>query len=651
LRKFGPFFSAIFWRISHIYNFSRFVYPMIRIENLTKSFGEQILFDGIDFSINQKQRVGLVGKNGHGKTTLFRMIAGQEQPDSGWIVIPKNYRIVYVQQHLQFAADTALKEGMLALSEQEKDHYWKVEKILSGLGFSRKDFDRHPAEFSGGLQVRLNLVKALVSEPDLLLLDEPTNFLDITSIRWIEQFLGNWPHELMLITHDRSFMDKVVTHTMGIHRRKLRKIAGDTAKYYDQIAQDEEVYEKTRINDERRRKEIQQFITRFRAKARLANLVQSRIKTLKKMEKKEKLEALQFLDFSFRSSPFAAKQVLNARKLTFGYTGQAQIIRDFSMTVGAGERVCVVGKNGKGKTTLVRLLAGGLKPQSGKIEYHPATIKGFFEQTNVDSLVDTRTVEEEILYSHPDIDRQRARNICGAMMFSGEDALKKISVLSGGEKSRVMLGKLLAIPVNLLLLDEPTNHLDMESCDALLAAIDLFEGTVIMVTHNEMFLHTLAERLIVFRNDQIEIFEGRYQEFLEKGGWDDENPAAPNGRLKSSSKAAESKQTRKEMRRKRSEIINLRSKTVKPLEKRIKSLENNIEAREIELDRLNKAMQQASEDQDGVRITELSRSIHACQTAIDQLFDELETVTQECDTQNSIFDQDLQQLDGMRAED
>ena len=618
---------------------------MIRVENLTKSFGDHVLFDGIGFSVNQKQRVGLVGQNGHGKTTLFRMVAGEELPDSGSIVISKNYRIIYVRQHLEFTADTALNEGIRALPEQEKDHYWKVEKILAGLGFSKQDFDRHPAEFSGGLQVRLNLVKALVAEPDLLLLDEPTNFLDITSIRWVEQFLGNWPHELMLITHDRSFMDKVVTHTMGIHRRRVRKITGDTTKYYNQIAQDEEVYEKTRINDERRRKEIQQFITHFRAKARLANLVQSRIKTLKKMEKKDKLEEFKLLDFSFRSSPFPGKQTLTCRNLYFAYDEQKPLIKGFSITIGAGERVCVVGKNGKGKTTLLKLIAGKLAPDSGQTAYHPAIIKGFFEQTNIKSLVDTRTVEEEILYSHSDIDRQRARNICGAMMFSGDEALKKISVLSGGEKSRVMLGKLLATPVNLLLLDEPTNHLDMESCDALLAAIDLFEGTVIMVTHNEMFLHTLAEKLIVFQNDEIDVFDGRYQEFLDKGGWQDEKPAESKDRSQAAPKSTHARQTKKELRRQRSEIITRRSKTVRPLEKHITRLENDIESNEVELERLNNYMQQASRDQDGTRINELSQSIHACQSAIDKLFDELVKVTDEFETQNAVFDGELKQLE------
>ena len=618
---------------------------MIRIENLKKSYGDRILFDNISFSVNQKERIGLVGQNGHGKTTLFRLIAGEELPDTGAIVIPKNYHIVYVQQHLAFSAATALEEGILALPAAEKDHHWKVEKILTGLGFSTADFHRPPAEFSGGMQVRLNLVKALVAEPDLLLLDEPTNFLDITSIRWIEQFLCSWPHELMIITHDRSFMDKVVTHTIGIHRRKSRKINGNTTKYYTQIAQDEEVYEKTRINDERRRKEIQQFITRFRAKARLANLVQSRIKTLQKMEKKDKLEALQLLDFSFRSRPFPAKQIMSCQDLTFGYDEQVPLISSFGVTISAGERVCVVGKNGKGKTTLLKLLAQKLKPNSGQINYHPATVEGFFEQTNISSLIDSRTVEEEILYSHTDIDRQRARNICGAMMFSGDEALKKISVLSGGEKSRVMLGKLLATPVNLLLLDEPTNHLDLESCDALLTAIDLFQGTVIMVTHNEMFLHSLAERLIVFQDDQINVFDGRYQEFLDAGGWHDEKPTGQQNAASDQPRARDTRAGKKEMRRKRSEIISRRSKAIRPLENHINQLESDIESQEVVLDNLNQQMQQASQNREGTKIQKLSQSMHSCQSAIEELFDKLEKATDELETQKAGFDWELQELE------
>jgi ATP-binding cassette subfamily F protein 3 len=618
---------------------------MIRIENLHKSYGDLILFEGINFALNERERLGVVGRNGHGKTTLFRMILGKENPDSGSIIVPKNYRIGYVSQNLEFRHNTILTEAISALPEPEKDHHWKAEKIIAGLGFKQTDFQRHPKTFSGGYQVRLNLAKALIAEPDLLLLDEPTNFLDIISIRWIERFLQNWPHEIMLITHDRSFMDKLVTHTMGIHRGAVRKIEGDTAKYYDQIAQDEEVYEKTRMKDARRRKEIKQFITRFRAKARQANLVQSRIKTLQKMEKKQKLEKLKILDFSFSSSPIQARHLLNARNVNFSYDAEQPLIRDFEITVEAGERICVVGPNGKGKSTLLRLLAGELLPDTGQFKYHPAVEKGYFEQGSVQTLVENRTVLDEIIFSNPDGDRQQARNVCGAMMFSGDDALKKISVLSGGEKSRVMLGKLLVSPTNLLLLDEPTNHLDMESCDALLAAIDNFEGTVIMVTHNEMFLYALAQRLVVFQNDGIDIFGGRYQQFLEKGGWQDESKVSHTQQQTDIKMDVSVKLTKKELRRQRSEIISQRSRIVKPIQQQAAAVENKIEKNERELVRLNQSMQQAAQNKDGTKIAEISQAIHLCQQAIDRLFEQLEELTRDLEARNAEFETRLNKLD------
>jgi len=546
---------------------------------------------------------------------------------------------------LDFSHDTILTEAISALPETDKDHHWKAEKILAGLGFQQTEFQRHPKEFSGGFQVRLNLAKALIAEPDLLLLDEPTNFLDITSIRWIERFLNNWTHEIMLITHDRSFMDNLVTHTMGIHRRKVRKIEGDTTKYYDQIALDEEVYEKTRMKDDRRRKEIEQFISRFRAKARQANLVQSRIKTLQKMEKKQKLEKLKLLDFSFNSSPFQARHLLNARHVNFSYEAERPLIRDFNINVAAGERICVVGPNGRGKSTLLRLLAGELPPNTGQIKYHPAVSKGYFAQSSIKTLVDRRTVIDEIMISSPDGDRQRARNVCGAMMFSGDDALKKIQVLSGGEKSRVMLGKLLVSPTNLLLLDEPTNHLDMESCDALLAAIDNFEGTVIMVTHNEMFLHAIAQRLIVFQNDGIDVFGGNYQQFLEKSGWLEESGMHRNLQQPSIKTPAAPKLTRKELRRQRSEIISRRARVVNPIQRRIAAAENEIEKNESELNRLNQSMQRAAQNQEGAKIAEISQAIHLCQQAIDRLFEQLEELTRDLETHNAEFETRLRKLD------
>ena len=618
---------------------------MIGVENLYKSFASQVLFEDASFKLNHKERIGLVGLNGHGKTTLFRIIIGEESPDTGTISIPKNYRIGYVRQHLDFIRDTVLEEGMTGLTAQERDHYWKVEKVLAGLGFNKDDMQRHPSDFSGGFQVRLNLAKVLVSEPDLLLLDEPTNYLDITSIRWVERFLMNWPREMMLITHDRGLMDKLVTHTMGIYRKKVRKIAGITEKYYGQIAQEEEVHEKTRIKDERRRREVEQFIARFRAKARLANLVQSRIKTLAKTGKKEKLEKLKTLDFAFRSSSFSGKYVLSTQNLSFSYDPCKPLIKDFNITIRAGDRICVVGKNGKGKTTLLKLLAGVLRSQSGEIVLNPAVQKGFFEQTNIQSLVDTRTVEEEILYSHSDIDRQQARNICGAMLFEGDAAIKRIGVLSGGEKSRVLLGKLLATPLNLLLLDEPTNHLDLESCDALLAAIDSFSGTVVMVTHNEMFLKTLAERLIVFHNDEIQLFEGGYQQFLDKGGWEDEEDVLLSGPEENKEDNACIKLSKKEIRRRRSEFNAERSRILKPLEQRLYRIESDIERHEKTLAELHDAMQKATQAGDGSRITELSKSIHRCKADIERLYDELVKSSSFFEAQKAIFEEKLERLE------
>jgi len=615
---------------------------MINIENLSKGFGGHTLFDSLAFRINSRERVGLVGRNGHGKTTLLRIITGQEEPDAGQVTMPRQYRIGYVQQHIDFTAETVLEEGMKGLNVHEQDHSWKVEKILAGLGFGQDDLGRHPDEFSGGYQVRLNLAKVLVGEPDLLLLDEPTNYLDIASIRWIQQFLRSWKGEVLLITHDRGFMDGVVTHVVGIHRHKARKIEGDTGKYYDCIARDEEIYEKTRLNSEKKRKEIELFISRFRAKARLANLVQSRVKTLSKMEQKSKLTTLETLDFAFRSLPFRAKQMMRATGLTFAYEGKAPVIENLDLTINAGDRICIVGKNGRGKTTLLKLLAERLTAQQGSISYHRSTEKGFYEQTNVDSLVPERTVEDEVLYCNARVDRQVARNICGAMMFSGDDALKKISVLSGGEKSRVMLAKLLVTPLNLLLLDEPTNHLDMDSCDALLAAIDSFAGTVIMVTHNEMFLRALTRRLIVFQQGRVEVFEGGYERFLEKGGWRDEKG---DGRGRGRRKMTGGE--RNEMKKERARLVRQRSREMGPLEKKIAAAEEDIEGAELRLSVLNDQMVAASGQRDGDRIAELGRKMHACEETIETSFRKLELATAEKEKKGAILAAEIDRLDAL----
>lgn len=611
---------------------------MLNIDGVSKSFGNQVLLESAGLQINTGERVGLVGRNGHGKTTLLNMICSNDSPDEGSVSYPSGYRIGFLSQKIEFTESRIIDEAVLGLSDHEKDQQWKAEKILAGLGFTQKDFLKHPDEFSGGFQVRLNLAKVLVSEPDLLILDEPTNYLDITSIRWISQFLIAWPREVLLVTHDRSFMDNVVTHIAGIHRHKIKKIKGDTCKYYLQVAQDEEVYEKTRQNEEKRKKEVELFITRFRAKARLANMVQSRIKTLEKSKSKEKLQQMKNLEFSFNYSPFSGKQLLMIENLSFGWESSHPLINNFSLTVYPEDRVAVIGKNGKGKTTLLKLISRKLRPASGGVKLNPGVELDYFEQTNVQSLNDNFTIEDELMYSSPDSDRQAARNICGAMMFEKDTALKKISVLSGGEKSRVMLGKLLMRPLNLLLLDEPSNHLDIESCDAFVAALDNFEGAVVIVTHNEMFLHSLANRLVVFQNNRVDVFEGTYKEFLEKVGWEeDELVVEKTNKSNGLSK--------KELRQKKSEIIIRKSKEIKPVKTKISTLENDIEENEACINRVNDKLLQASLDQDGLMIQKFAKELSKLEALNEQLFEDLEIQMTSYDKIEASYNEQLEEFE------
>ncbi len=353
---------------------------MLAVEGLSKSYGRQILLDKVSFRLNRGERLGVVGRNGHGKTTLFRLLAGLEEPDEGRIIIPKNYRIGYLQQEPDFKNSTVLEEASRGLTSPGPDQMWRVEKVLSGLGFSSSEFQLNPFQLSGGYQVRLNLARLLLTDYDLLLLDEPNNYLDITSIRWLEKFLLSWPGELMLITHDRSFMDRIATHILGLHRHKVRKIEGNTEKYYNQIAQEEEVYEKTRVNDERKRKEMEIFINRFRAKARLAGLVQSRLKYIEKMGKREKLEKIKNMEFAFQEKPFHHKYALSLEGVSFAYRPEKPIIEKLSFQIGARDRVMVVGRNGRGKTTLLKVMAGLLKPQAGQVTYARSVEVGYYEQ-------------------------------------------------------------------------------------------------------------------------------------------------------------------------------------------------------------------------------------------------------------------------------
>jgi ATP-binding cassette subfamily F protein 3 len=617
---------------------------MMQVNNLDKYYGRQVIFEKAGFTLNPGERVGLVGRNGHGKTTLFKMILGQEHPDSGCISIPNGYRIGHLSQHISFSENTVLKEACLSLPDNEDgiDETYKAEIILTGLGFALEDLTLDPMDLSGGYQVRLNLAKALVSDPNLLLLDEPTNYLDILSLRWLTQFLRNWKKELIIITHDRAFMDGVTTHTMAIHRCKMRKEAGPTEKVYQQLLMEEEIHEKTRVNDDKKRKETEDFINRFRAKATKARAVQSRIKALQKKERLEKLTEIKDLDFAFRSASFTGKVLMEVNDLSFSFDGDgAPLIDGLTFSVGKKDRIAIIGKNGKGKTTLLNLLAKELKPKTGSVSHHDQLQAAYFGQTNINRLHLHKTIEEEIMDVHPDGSRGAARKICGSMMFPGDHALKKISVLSGGEKSRVLLGKLLVSPSNVLMLDEPTNHLDMESNDSLVEAIDEFNGAAIIVTHSEMMLHALATRLIVFDDGKVTLFEGTYQDFLDRVGWKSENESGAsrvkkNGRNNSVNK--------KQLRRERAALLNKKSQTMSTLQKSIDDAEKEIVRLEERIEHDNEAIREASLKGEGEPIKMLTKKLHDSRSRLDALFAKLDLLRMEIEGRTKEFEEELENL-------
>jgi ATP-binding cassette subfamily F protein 3 len=494
---------------------------MIQFDDVELSFSGHPVFKDVSFSLQKGERCSFVGRNGSGKSTLFKLIAGELEADGGTISISKNYRIGYLNQHIRFTQGSILQEAALGLPEHEREELYRAEKILFGLGFTEEDLDKSPSEFSGGYHLRLHLAKVLVSEPDCLLLDEPTNYLDILSIRWLTNFLKRWPGEFIVISHDRDFLDNVSTHTMGIHREKVKKIKGTTLDFFQLILQDEELHEKSRVKVEKKRAHMQSFVDRFGAKASKAGQAQARVKMLERVPVLDQLNQISELSFAFQEAPFPGRKMLEASHLQFSYTDEP-LIDDVTLEIEKGERVAIIGKNGRGKSTLLRLLGGDLTPKKGAVEYSDNTRLGYFGQTHIDRLDTKHTITEEIALANHALNFTQVKGIAGAMMFSGALSDKKISVLSGGEKSRVLLGKIVAKPCNLLLLDEPTHHLDIESIEALIDALEDFSGSVVMVTHSELILRRLnLDKIILCEEARQTLFLGNYDDFLEKVGWGD----------------------------------------------------------------------------------------------------------------------------------
>ena len=528
----------------------------LQLQNASLAFADRDILDKVSFTLHQGQKVALAGANGSGKTTLLRILAGRQEPDGGKLVIPEGTRIAYLPQSGILLGDgTVFQEAerafepwrlleveMHALVENvdtlppaqaekallkhhdmqealmESGYYRRretVEQTLRGLGFSSAELDRQATTFSGGWQMRVALGRCLLENPHLLLLDEPTNYLDLEAKDWLEGFLKTSACGFLLVSHDRGFLDSVVGEVVEIFRGKLAAYKGNYTTYETrrrlEIAQIEEAYRLQQLEIEKQ----EQYITRFRAQATKASGVQSRIKALDKLERVEIPETLAPMHFSFPPAPHSGKIALELTGLGKRY-GDHQVLRGLDFTFTRGEKIAVAGRNGAGKSTLMRILAGEDHGFEGALRWGTDIKVAYFSQDHEKSLDPNKTVLEEVEADAPTSMVPRLRDLLGAFLFRGDDVFKKTAVLSGGEKNRLTLVKLLLRPANLLLLDEPTNHLDLASKDVLLEALEQFEGTVFVVSHDKYFLTQLAQKVLELRPEGHRLHLGGWAEYQEK---------------------------------------------------------------------------------------------------------------------------------------
>ncbi len=488
---------------------------MLSINHLSIEFSSRPVLDDISFLVNRKDRIALVGKNGAGKTTLLRLIAGEYQPTAGTIAKDADLTIGYLPQVMLLSDTCSLREEVMKIfhGEDEARFVAEMDKTIIGLGFERKDFDRPCAEFSGGWRMRIELAKILLRHPDLLLLDEPTNHLDIESIQWLENFLKTSQSAVIVVSHDRAFIDNVTNRTIEI---TLGRIYDYNVNYSKFVALRQERHEqqvRAYLNQQKMIQDTEDFIERFRYKATKAVQVQSRIKQLNKLERLEvDIEDTSRLNLRFPPAPRSGDFPVIIQDLRKDY-GTHTVIQDVNLTIRRGEKVAFVGKNGEGKTTLVRCIMGQLD-YFGTLKIGHNVKIGYFAQNQAALLDENLTVFETIDYVAVGDIRTKIKDILGAFMFGGEASDKKVKVLSGGERSRLAMIRLLLEPCNLLILDEPTNHLDMQSKDVLKDALKDFNGTVICVSHDRDFLDGLVQKVYEFGGGKVREHLGGIYDFL-----------------------------------------------------------------------------------------------------------------------------------------
>jgi ATP-binding cassette subfamily F protein 3 len=527
---------------------------MIAINNLTFEIGARALYDEANWHIKPGEKIGLIGANGTGKTTLLKMIVGEYKPTSGTISMAKDLTMGYLNQDLlSYSSDkTILHVAMEAFERQNQLHdeiegllkkletdysddllhklsdkqhefelldgysiEYKAHEILAGLGFTEAETQRKLSTFSGGWRMRVMLAKILLQAPDILLLDEPTNHLDLPSIQWLEDYLKAFEGAVIIVSHDRWFLDKVINRTVESRKGKLTVYAGNYSFYLEEKAQREEIQRGEFKNQQSKIKQEERLIERFRAKASKAKMAQSRIKALDKLERVDDVDDDNpTVNFSFRFSKQSGRHVVTLENVIKKYPA-IDILNGGEAIIEKGDKIALIGANGKGKSTLLRIIAGADKDFAGKAETGHNVTQTFFAQHQLESLHLENQILQELQSFAPKHNETELRSILGSFLFTGDDVFKKIKVLSGGEKSRVALAKALTADANFLVLDEPTNHLDMASVNILIQALQQFEGTLIVVSHDRYFLDNVANKIWFIEDQKIKVYPGTYAEYDE----------------------------------------------------------------------------------------------------------------------------------------
>jgi len=648
---------------------------MISLTSIAKHYGQRTLFSGVSLTIGVSERIGLVGANGSGKSTLLEILAGQMEPDEGTVTRNKRAETGYLRQEVPKHTGRTLLEEMLA-GHGHLDHLQKrlavieeemrsatdpvalealaaehgelerkfdvgggydlpalAKKILGGLAFRESDFTRGTSEFSGGWLMRLALARLLLVEPDLLLLDEPTNYLDLESVIWLEGYLREYDGSIVVVSHDRALLNTLSNRVLEIDAGKVISYTGNYDAYQKARALREEGLEAARKAQEREIAHTEKFIERFRYKASKARQVQSRIKALEKVERIDAPSRRKTMRLAFPEPPPSSRHQIELRGVWKGYGG-APVYSGIDLTVERGERIALVGPNGAGKSTLLKLLAGALAPDAGERALGRGATLAYYAQHQVEALDFRRTILEEVCLAAPHLTQERVRGLLGRFLFSGDDVMKTIGILSGGEKARVALSKLLVNPPNVILLDEPTSHLDIPSRDVLEDALSEYDGSIVMISHDRHFLAALANRVVDVRGGMIRSYLGDYPDYLAKREREareaaaaalardaaaargaDAGAASPAKPARDAAEDSRPKRTKEEKRRE-AELRNERYRKLTPVKREIESLESELDRLTQQMSALEAQMADPAFYQDGSRFAETFKTYNSVKSVV-----------------------------------